>query len=316
MEERFTIPLSTESSVDLISLDQLGIEIRVHSRSLAENIVTIGRKLLLVKQQLEHGQFGDWLKANTEFSSSTANNFMRTAQAVDETPMLAAFPHTKVLELLNIPAEERDDFVNEHDVDELSVRQLREAIKERDAAKEDAERQRAAAERNANFANQYSEKYYAAQEQLHQTQAQLESLSKPETIEIPVEVKPPDYDNLKAEHAEALRRIEEAESYASQKEEELREAQALVRRAKMAEANADEDTTNPYTIERITRAVGDFMGAAGMLPRMSAMLACLSNEQVMRYSVLFDTVEVWAQESRAALQGNGTKSVTAEVQIV
>ena len=54
--------------------------IRVRLKRTAEDIIEIGHDLLLVKDRLEHGQFGAWLQQEFEFSHSSALKFMRVAE--------------------------------------------------------------------------------------------------------------------------------------------------------------------------------------------------------------------------------------------
>jgi hypothetical protein len=61
--------------------------IRERVKKTVEDIIEVGNDLLAVKEALEHGQFGPWLKAEFGWSERTAQNFMsvfgwseRTAQ--------------------------------------------------------------------------------------------------------------------------------------------------------------------------------------------------------------------------------------------
>ncbi|MEG3437675.1 DNA N-6-adenine-methyltransferase [Pannus brasiliensis CCIBt3594] len=51
-------------------------EIKTLMRRSAQDIIDIGGKLNEVKDRLEHGQFGDWLKAEFQWTDRTARNFM------------------------------------------------------------------------------------------------------------------------------------------------------------------------------------------------------------------------------------------------
>ncbi len=54
-------------------------EIKGLVKRTAQSIVEIGVKLINVKDKLEHGQFGDWLRAEFEWSHQTAKRFMNVA---------------------------------------------------------------------------------------------------------------------------------------------------------------------------------------------------------------------------------------------
>ena len=103
---------------------------------------------------LPHGQWGTYIKEQVGYSQSTANNLMRifeeygTAQQSIFGPeaisqAIGNLSYTKALRLLALPADEREAFVEEHNVEDMSTRELEAAIKERDDALRRAEEDRA-----------------------------------------------------------------------------------------------------------------------------------------------------------------------------
>ena len=104
-----------------------------------EAILTIGRCLIEAKGMLPHGEWKAWLEERVEFSQRTAQNFMRLAREFSNPQALADLGATKALVLLALPPEEREQFLVEHNVVDMTSRQLEQAIKERDEAKAKAE---------------------------------------------------------------------------------------------------------------------------------------------------------------------------------
>lgn len=103
--------LSTHPSFDYASLDaatasfvqqQTG-ELRVLIKRTTQDIVEIGRKLIYVKDKLKHGQFGEWLAAEFEWSQDSASNFMRVAQQFGDNPIISEFAPS-ALYLLSAPS--------------------------------------------------------------------------------------------------------------------------------------------------------------------------------------------------------------------
>lgn len=313
MEEKFTLSLNDQAKESLVPLEQLSIEIWTLSRALAQNIYDVGRRLILAKKQLPHGQFTDWLAANTPYSHATANNFMRAAQAVDENPALSAFPHTKVLALLDVPAEEREQFIADNDVASLPTRELKKAIREMEEAKAEAERQRLAAERSAGFADQYMEKYYDVQEKLNVARAQLDSLPPPETVEVPVEVTPPDYEDIKAALEAEKRRADAAESYAAQVDAAYNQERQKAQRAHIQQIDESGALADPYSPKELHKAIQEFMGCMGVLPNMDAYFATMPPERLHEYVPLLDTLEAWVKGARAATAHDGLRIVEAHM---
>ena len=111
-------------------------------------ICRIGKRLAEAKSILPHGEWAEWLANKVEFSQRTASDFMRIYKEYgsDQTSLfggnsqaIANLGYTKALQLLAIPAAEREEFVEENDVEELSTRQLADLIRERDEALKKAE---------------------------------------------------------------------------------------------------------------------------------------------------------------------------------
>lgn len=66
-------------------------EIRALMKRTAQGIVEIGQKLIEVKERLGHGQFGDWLEAEFEWSWDTAGRFINVATRFSDFPQFAEF---------------------------------------------------------------------------------------------------------------------------------------------------------------------------------------------------------------------------------
>lgn len=107
--------------------------------------IEIGRRLTEAKALVPYGGWGEYLKTETEYSQSTAQNLMRVFEgygseqqclfgAEVKSQTFGNLTYSKALELLAIPSAEREDFVAEHDVENMSTRMLKEAIRARDEA--------------------------------------------------------------------------------------------------------------------------------------------------------------------------------------
>ena len=147
--------ISTRESPPARSVETVTLEIRTlqhqAQQMLLSYAIEIGRRLVEVKALLPHGQWGDYIKEQVRYSKSTANNLMRVFEeygapqqsmfgAGANSQALGNLSYTKALRLLAIPADEREAFAEEHHVEELSTRQLEQAIKERDEARAAAQR--------------------------------------------------------------------------------------------------------------------------------------------------------------------------------
>lgn len=120
-------------------------EILDAQRKGGEAILTIGRCLIEAKDMLPHGEWLPWLAEKVGYSEKTAQNFMRLAREFSNPQALADLGATKALKLLALPQEEREKFVEDHNVIDMTTRQLEQAIKERDEARKVAEAAKAEA---------------------------------------------------------------------------------------------------------------------------------------------------------------------------
>ena len=150
------------------TIETITDEILDAKRTGGEAILTIGRCLIEAKDMLPHGEWLPWLNERVEFSERTARRFMKLYRECSNRPALADLGATKALALLALPTDEREQFVEDHNVIDMSARQLEQAIKERDEARKAAE----AAKADASAAEQARAKMA---EDMRATQNLLES---------------------------------------------------------------------------------------------------------------------------------------------
>lgn len=96
--------------------------------------VEIGKRLAEAKAMVGHGGWLDFLKNETEFSKSSAARFMQIAKKYGNNsnfPTLGNLSVSNALQLLAVPAEEREEFAEAVDAENLSARELEQAIRER-----------------------------------------------------------------------------------------------------------------------------------------------------------------------------------------
>lgn len=105
------------------------------------NSIEIGRRLIEAKEMLEHGDWGKWLEEKVKFKKSTANNYIRifNEYSADQLNLLGDnvkfqtlgnIKYTQALELISLEEKERLEFVENHDMDSMSTRELKREIAE------------------------------------------------------------------------------------------------------------------------------------------------------------------------------------------
>lgn len=152
MNKMINVPMAQQRDIQAVTTEIRTLT-RAAQRMALEYGVEIGRRLHEAKEMLPHGEWSNWLKTEVEFSQSTANNFMRLfdAYADDQITLdgattksqaLGKLSITKALRLLALPEEEREDFIEAHDVERLSTRELERLLKEKELAERLAEQAR------------------------------------------------------------------------------------------------------------------------------------------------------------------------------
>lgn len=135
------------------SPETLGSEIRYLSAQAKSMTVwfgvEIGKRLAEAKEMVGHGGWLDFLKNETEFSSSSAGRFMQIAREysgkASNFPTLGNLSVSNALRLLAVPEDEREEFAQTVDAEHLSSRELEQAIRERDEARKALEEAQSAA---------------------------------------------------------------------------------------------------------------------------------------------------------------------------
>ena len=128
-----------EKEVMLYEADEIALEINVIKRRLAQETilaaVEIGRLLVKAKEKVPHGMWGDWLSENVAYSQSTANNLMRLYKEYGEQEQLDFFAENRMeifgnlsqsqaVALLGMPYDKRKEYVETHDMETTSVRDI------------------------------------------------------------------------------------------------------------------------------------------------------------------------------------------------
>ena len=124
-----------------------------------ESVIQIGTRLEEAKQMVPSGEWTAYLTDKLGYKPSTAQNYMRIAREfgggqVSLTGKTAAdafgqLSYSQILPLLGMAEEEREELAEEHDLPSMSSREIAALVKERDDAKEAAEKataEKAAAE--------------------------------------------------------------------------------------------------------------------------------------------------------------------------
>ena len=233
-------------------------EILDAKRAGGEAILTIGRCLIEAKDMLSHGEWLPWLNEQVELSERTAQKFMKLAREWSNPNTLADLGASKALMLLALPAEERDGFMEENNVIDMSARQLEQAIKDRDEARkaaEEAKADAATAEQarakmaedmallSARLAGTREDKELAAQAVARLEKELAELKSKPVEVAVQTVTDPAVIEKARAEAVAEMQakldKAKEAKKKAEEKRQAAEEALAQAQRKLEEQAKAE-----------------------------------------------------------------------------
>lgn len=202
-------------------------DIRIKTGQFLMDAIEIGRLLFEAKSMVEPGGWMQYVAEELPFSHSWANNYMRLYKELGgeqislfgNSQALANLSPTQALELLALPAEEREEFVQTHDVENMSTRELHQAIRDRDANLQAANEQAARAEKAEAEVDKLNAAVIQQANMLETKDAEAEALKKAA-------------ENAKAAKSEADAKIEKLQAQLKKAKDNEKTAKEALNKAK------------------------------------------------------------------------------------
>lgn len=285
-EARMSLPSEpAERTIETITEDILDAQ-----RRGGEAILTIGRCLIEAKEMLPHGEWLPWLTEKVSYSDRTARRFMQMYRQLSNRPALANLGASKALALLALPEKDRDEFLSENDVVDMTTRQLEQAIKDRDEARKAAE----AAKAEASLAEQSRAKMEADMAMTKETLRAL--LKEKQRTDQDVDRLQRELDELQARPVDvAVETVADPEAIAQARAEAVAEMQSKLDKAKAAKAKAEEKRKEAEAaLEQVQAQLKDAEQA-----RKNAVLS--SDEDMATFKVLFQQSQETANKMHGIL---------------
>ena len=195
------------------NIEKTTAEILILKDQTAQNIIEIGKRLIEVKNNLPHGGFGNYLKEKVEFSRQTANRFMSIATQFSNSSAMSNLGSTKLFLLAGLDEEDRQEVIEENNVEDMTTRELEQVIKEKKEIKKQLEDEK-------EYSNELQEAIKEKENQIRTLKKEIEDIQIPEKEiiekEVIKEVVPDSIKNqveqLEKEKSELFRKYEEAKS--------------------------------------------------------------------------------------------------------
>lgn len=118
------------------SIEELTAEIQYYMVQMGQNAIAIGKRLVVAKEKLPHGEWQNWLEDNFNFSYRTAAQFMQMAERFQKCRQSALFSQSQMAEMLALPEAEAETekFIERKaaegtPVEKMKIRTLRAEVK-------------------------------------------------------------------------------------------------------------------------------------------------------------------------------------------
>lgn len=289
-------------------LDLITEEILFYKRQAGGAIIEIGKRLLEAKSQLSHGEWLPWLREKVDISERRAQDFMRIAREYSKSAEIADLGASKALALLALPESERAEFASgthlvngaKKSVSEMTAKELKTAIEERDKARREAEEQKAAAEaaeasraKMEQDMRQLKGLLDAARDNEREKAGVLEAAERElqalrtRPVEVAVETRDASPEQLSAARAEGIRQGKaEAEKAGKRSLSEAEErVQKLRKELEQARREAKEANVRLQQAREEARQASERTREPGKLD------ALVSSENMMKFGVLFQSTQ-------------------------
>lgn len=243
---------------ELVSLNQIVSEIKFFENQATESFWEIGKRLSIAREQVNHGEWMNWVSSNLGYSYDTTNNLIKVYKEFPNFDANQNLGFQKMLSLTSIKDEdERQDFIDKHEVEDMTTRKLQDEIKKYKRSLEETE-------------NKLNETVKEKDEEIGKLRVsnnslygelQIEKSRSPEVIEKEVikEIVPDDYELTKAQLENANKRLEKL----------MQVNQSLKDKEKLAMSKLESEQANKKIVEDVS---GFHYKIAGFIQEVGGLL--------------------------------------------
>jgi len=163
------------------NIEKTTAEILMLKDQTAQNIIEIGKRLIEAKDNLQHGEYLEWLKVKVQFTERTAQRFMQIGKEFSNTTSLSHLGSTKLFLLAGLDEEDRQEVMQENNMEDMTTRELEQAVKEKKEIKKQLEAEQ-------EYSQELQDAIREKEQQIRNLQNEIENATKPETQVIEKEI--------------------------------------------------------------------------------------------------------------------------------
>ena len=292
-----------ERTADVIIAEIRTIETEV-TQTVIAGAIKIGQRLEEAKEKVGHGNFERWCEENLSYSKTKAERFMKIASeygkensvyfdAISKTAISTDLSIYKALALLKVDKENVKEFTKNHDVNDMTVKELEEEIRKLKAENEDAGKLKEKIEKLENELKIAEETKTDLQRRYDRD---TEAISEDNRTEI---------ENNYAEIAELQKKLEKAKKLQEEKENIELEKEADIEQAKEeAAANAEEKAKEMAKAEvqaELNKLNAELDEALKKASEAEKKLSLNNNEDITVFKIKTDQLQKTVIEIKEAI---------------
>ena len=272
-----------ERSLPVIASEIHQIERTVYGVAM-DGAIQIGEKLKEAQGMVPAGEWVKWLSENLNYSQRQAYNFMEIATNYGDSnspyfnlQTSANLSISKALELLRLPDEEVENFAETHDIENESVRSLKDQISQLKKEKTEAEERAREAEQASSSVNDEEVAKLREREQ-ELEQSVKNTLERESDLQIKL-------DKAKEDLKKAKAKLKESEAAKDEEiQDRLAKASAELEEKAKADAHAEAE-------EELQKQKEQISNLAEQVEKLEAEKAKLSNTSLMEFKVMVDQLQ-------------------------
>lgn len=272
-----------ERSLPVIASEIHQIERTVYGVAM-DGAIQIGEKLKEAQSMVPAGEWVKWLSENLNYSQRQAYNFMEIATNYGDSnspyfnlQTSANLSISKALELLRLPDEEVKNFAETHDIENESVRSLKDQISQLKKEKTEAEERAREAEQASSSVNDEEVAKLREREQ-ELEQSVRNTLERESDLQIKL-------DKAKEDLKKAKAKLKESEAA---KDEEIQDRLAKASAELEEKAKAD---AHAKAEEELQKQKEQISHLTEQVEKLEAEKAKLSNTSLMEFKVMVDQLQ-------------------------
>lgn len=304
--------ITNTTETNLTTLERVTAEARILRMSINMNMFHLARVLVEAKEVVPHGEWLAWIRDNADVSEKTAEDMMAAYRRFKDNPQIQQLAPSKTFKLLALPAGAESAFMEQHDVENMTVRQIAEAVKkaraeEQEKARRDIEQERAwrkEAEKRARELYEHPEVPEEVAEELRQAQERAK-IEKEQHDHFANRARELGNENVRLNREKEAWEKERADMEADSDRlaEDYNELQRKYNELSSAQRRGDSDRpqSDELTLDVFSAAVREFTGLCARMPYMGAVFEDMDEKKRQSYDVLLRSVEGWAEGARRAL---------------